>query len=397
MVQGLTAWHLLRTSTHLASRRVGRRPRRRRRRRHARRPARQGLGCRHRHRRRVLARRSASWPPPSAPTSPSTPARADLKAALEEANGGQKVDVVLEMVGGPTLDASLAALAPFGRLATFGMASRQPTKADRARRADVAQPRRHRLLARALLLAAGDAAAADGRAARHGRGRHADAGRRRHVPAVARRTARTRTCCSPRPARASSSSTARPDGGYARRHDVAHRLPHRSSDGAAGAPSSPRPTPASARPPRSAWRAAPRSSAWTRGRWRRGGRAQRRLPAGRPRRPVRRRGRPAGRDAGRPAAPADARADGPDDGGRPACGAPGRLAAGRGRRGGARRLRRAGGGAAGDGFPSRTTTARRAAGCRSPTTARCSRSPAAASLAARDPGPARGCTSAPPA
>ena len=33
------------------------------------------------------------------------------------------------MVGGPTLDASLAALAPFGRLATFGMASRQPTPA----------------------------------------------------------------------------------------------------------------------------------------------------------------------------------------------------------------------------------------------------------------------------
>ena len=32
------------------------------------------------------------------------------------------------MVGGPTFDASLAALTPFGRLATFGMASRQPAK-----------------------------------------------------------------------------------------------------------------------------------------------------------------------------------------------------------------------------------------------------------------------------
>ena len=53
---------------------------------------------------------------------------ADLKAALEQANGGQKVDVVLEMVGGPTFDASLAALAPFGRLAVFGMASRTPPK-----------------------------------------------------------------------------------------------------------------------------------------------------------------------------------------------------------------------------------------------------------------------------
>lgn len=48
----------------------------------------------------------------------------DLKAALEQANVG-KVDVVLEMVGGRTTDASLAALAPFGRLAVFGMASRE--------------------------------------------------------------------------------------------------------------------------------------------------------------------------------------------------------------------------------------------------------------------------------
>jgi NADPH:quinone reductase len=49
----------------------------------------------------------------------------DLKAALEDANGG-KVDVVLEMVGGRTTDASIAALAPFGRLVFFGMASRRP-------------------------------------------------------------------------------------------------------------------------------------------------------------------------------------------------------------------------------------------------------------------------------
>ena len=46
----------------------------------------------------------------------------------EKANDGRKVDIVLEMVGGPTFDASLAALAPFGRLATFGMASRVPPK-----------------------------------------------------------------------------------------------------------------------------------------------------------------------------------------------------------------------------------------------------------------------------
>jgi NADPH2:quinone reductase len=51
---------------------------------------------------------------------------ADLKQALLEANGGDKVDVVLEMTGGPVFDQSLAALAPLGRLATFGMASRTP-------------------------------------------------------------------------------------------------------------------------------------------------------------------------------------------------------------------------------------------------------------------------------
>jgi NADPH2:quinone reductase len=49
----------------------------------------------------------------------------DVKAAIEDANGG-KVDVVLEMVGGRTTDQSLAALAPFGRLVVFGMASREP-------------------------------------------------------------------------------------------------------------------------------------------------------------------------------------------------------------------------------------------------------------------------------
>jgi NADPH2:quinone reductase len=50
----------------------------------------------------------------------------DLAAALVDANEGQPVDVVLEMVGGRVFDASLAALAPFGRLATYGMASRTP-------------------------------------------------------------------------------------------------------------------------------------------------------------------------------------------------------------------------------------------------------------------------------
>ena len=51
---------------------------------------------------------------------------ANLTAALREANGGKRVDIVLEMVGGPTTDASLRALAPFGRLVVYGMASRTP-------------------------------------------------------------------------------------------------------------------------------------------------------------------------------------------------------------------------------------------------------------------------------
>jgi len=50
----------------------------------------------------------------------------DMKAALKEANGGRPVDVVLDMTGGRITDESVAALAPFGRLAFYGMANRQP-------------------------------------------------------------------------------------------------------------------------------------------------------------------------------------------------------------------------------------------------------------------------------
>jgi NADPH2:quinone reductase len=52
--------------------------------------------------------------------------REDLAEALIEANGGHRVDVVLEMAGGSVFDASLKALAPFGRLVTYGIASREP-------------------------------------------------------------------------------------------------------------------------------------------------------------------------------------------------------------------------------------------------------------------------------
>ena len=123
MVQGLTAWHLLRTSTHLAAgesvvvhaaaggvgtlalqlaKAWG---------------ARTVIGVASSEQKRALAQELGA----DVTVDAGSP---DLKRALEEANGGRKVDVVLEMVGGATFDASLAALAPFGRLATFGMASR---------------------------------------------------------------------------------------------------------------------------------------------------------------------------------------------------------------------------------------------------------------------------------
>ena len=50
----------------------------------------------------------------------------DVTHRLVTATGGHKVDVVFEMVGGATFDGSLDALAPFGRLVTYGMASRVP-------------------------------------------------------------------------------------------------------------------------------------------------------------------------------------------------------------------------------------------------------------------------------
>jgi NADPH2:quinone reductase len=49
-----------------------------------------------------------------------------LKERIIEANGGERVDIVLEMVGGKTFDRSLEALTTFGRIVTYGMASREP-------------------------------------------------------------------------------------------------------------------------------------------------------------------------------------------------------------------------------------------------------------------------------
>jgi NADPH2:quinone reductase len=51
-----------------------------------------------------------------------------LTERLVEANLGRPVDVVLEMVGGAVFDASLEALAPFGRLVAHGNSSQQANR-----------------------------------------------------------------------------------------------------------------------------------------------------------------------------------------------------------------------------------------------------------------------------
>jgi NADPH2:quinone reductase len=57
----------------------------------------------------------------------------DLKQALIDANEGNRVDVVLEMAGGRIFDQSLEALAPFGRMVSYGLASREPSEVQNGR------------------------------------------------------------------------------------------------------------------------------------------------------------------------------------------------------------------------------------------------------------------------
>ncbi|MET0764532.1 MAG: zinc-binding dehydrogenase [Blastococcus sp.] len=132
VLQGATAWHLLRTSSHMAAGEsvvviagAG------------------GVGslavqlARHWGAGRVIA--TASSPEKRALAeelgahATVDPALADddpklFTGALREANGGKPVDIVLEMTGGNIFTGSLSALAPFGRLVTYGMAARQETK-----------------------------------------------------------------------------------------------------------------------------------------------------------------------------------------------------------------------------------------------------------------------------
>ena len=53
------------------------------------------------------------------------PAADDLTAAVIEANEDERVDAVFEMAGGATFDGTLRALAPFGRMVTYGIAGRE--------------------------------------------------------------------------------------------------------------------------------------------------------------------------------------------------------------------------------------------------------------------------------
>src|ERR687890_348097 len=131
VLQGATAWHLLRTSAHLAegesvvviagaggvgslavqlARRWG---------------AGRVIATASSAEKRALAEElgaDATVDPALAEDDPR-----GFTAALREANGGRPVDVVLEMTGGNVFAGSLSALAPFGRLVTYGMAARQET------------------------------------------------------------------------------------------------------------------------------------------------------------------------------------------------------------------------------------------------------------------------------
>jgi NADPH:quinone reductase len=61
------------------------------------------------------------------------PSTEDLTGALIEANGGRPVDVVLEMSGGRIFDQSAEALAPFGRIVAYGIAGREQNTVETGR------------------------------------------------------------------------------------------------------------------------------------------------------------------------------------------------------------------------------------------------------------------------
>lgn len=56
------------------------------------------------------------------------PAPDGLAERLVEANGGRQVDVVFDMAGGATFEASYDALAPFGRIVVCGISTQEPNR-----------------------------------------------------------------------------------------------------------------------------------------------------------------------------------------------------------------------------------------------------------------------------
>jgi NADPH2:quinone reductase len=123
VVQGLTAWHLLRTSAHLVEGETV--------------VVHAGAGGVGSLAVQLARRWGAGRVIATASTEDKRKTALDLGAdvaldssgdgladELKDANGGRGVDIVLEMAGGPVFDASLAALGRFGRLVTYGMASR---------------------------------------------------------------------------------------------------------------------------------------------------------------------------------------------------------------------------------------------------------------------------------
>jgi NADPH:quinone reductase len=57
----------------------------------------------------------------------------DLTAAILEANGGAQVDAIFEMAGGKAFEQTMETLAPFGRMVTFGIASREQNEVQTGR------------------------------------------------------------------------------------------------------------------------------------------------------------------------------------------------------------------------------------------------------------------------
>src|SRR5215213_6698754 len=61
------------------------------------------------------------------------PAVSDLKEAFLSANDGNQVDVVLEMAGGSTFSAGFEAVAPFGRIVAYGIAGQEQNSVETGR------------------------------------------------------------------------------------------------------------------------------------------------------------------------------------------------------------------------------------------------------------------------